>query len=96
VTDRSALEQNACGEIGFNCGVTVDGGVQPIKVGGSPAVIQITPAQIADGFFSVVPNRDADLEIALSGYSFLSLPTSQAPELVPAFTAALVPRCAPR
>jgi uncharacterized protein DUF4382 len=95
-TDHSALEQNACGEIGFNCMVTQDGGVQPIKVGRSPAVIHITSAQIADGFFSVPPDGDKDLEITLSGYSLLSLPASQAPELVPTFTAALAPPCDPR
>jgi uncharacterized protein DUF4382 len=95
-SDHPVLEQNACGEFGFNCTVTEEGDVQPITVGWSPAVIHITSAQIADGFFSVPPNDDGDLEIALSGYSFLSLPTSQAPELVPAFTAALVPPCAPR
>jgi len=95
-TDHSVLEQNACGEIGFNCMVTQDGGVQPIKVGRSPAVIHITSAQIADGFFSVPPDGDKDLEIALSGYSLLSLPANQAPELVPAFTAALAPPCNPR
>jgi uncharacterized protein DUF4382 len=95
-TDNSVLEQNACGEIGFNCMGTEDGGVQPIKVGGSPAVIHITSAQIADGFFSVPPDGDKDLEITLSGYSLLSLPASQAPELVPTFTAALAPPCNPR
>jgi hypothetical protein len=92
-TDRPALEQNACGKSGFNCAVTDDGDVQPIKVGGSPAVIRITSAQIADGFFSVPPNSDRELEITLSGYSFLSLPATQAPELVPTFTVALAPPC---
>jgi hypothetical protein len=92
-TDRPALEQNACGESGFNCTVTDDGDVQPIKVGGSSAVIRITSAQIADGFFSVPPNSDRDLEITLSGYSFLSLPATQAAELVPTFTAVLAPPC---
>jgi len=95
-TDHPDLEQNACGEIGFNCMVTEGGDVQPIKVGESPAVIHITSAQIADGFFSVPPNGDRDLEITLSGYFLLSLPASQAPEFVPTFTATLVPPCAPR
>jgi Domain of unknown function (DUF4382) len=93
VTDPLALEQNACGESGFNCTVTENGDVRPIKVGGFPAVIRITSAEIADGFFSVPPNGDRELEITLSGYSFLSLPATQAPELVPTFTAALVPPC---
>ena len=95
-TDHSVLEQNACGEIGFNCMVTEDGDIRAIKVGGSPALIHITSAQITDGFFSVPPAGDSDLEIALSGYSLLSLPASQANEFVPTFTAALVPPCAPR
>ena len=95
-SDHSVLEQNACGEIGFNCTVTEEGDVRTINVGGSPALINITSAQIADGFFSVAPNRDADLEITLSGYSLLSLPATQAPELVPTFTATLVPPCSPR
>lgn len=92
-TDRPALEQNACGESGFNCTVTENGDVHPIKVGGSPALIHITSAEIADGFFSVPPNGDRELEITLSGYSFLSLPATQALELAPAFTAALAPPC---
>jgi len=50
-TGLQTLEQNACGESGFNCTVTDNGNVQPIKVGGSPAVIRITSAQIIDGFF---------------------------------------------
>ncbi len=87
--DYSFLEQNACGEIGSNCIVTENGVVRPIKVGGSPALIHITSAEIAEGFFSVPPNSDRELEITFSGYSFLSLPASQAPELVPTFTAAL-------
>jgi hypothetical protein len=95
-TDHSILEQNACGESGFNCTIAEDGDVRAIKVGGSPAVIHITSAQISDGFFSVAPNRDADLEITLSGYSFLSLPASQAPAFVPTFTAALASPCATR
>jgi hypothetical protein len=95
-TDHSVLEQNECGEIGFNCMVTADGDIRAIKVGGSRALIHITSAQITDGFFSVPPAGDSDLEIALSGYSLLSLPANQAPELVPTFTATLVPPCAPR
>ncbi len=93
VTDPLALEQNACGESGFNCTVTENGDIHPIKVGGTPALIHITSAEIADGFFSVPPNGDRELEITLSGYSFLSLPATQAPELVPTFTAALAPTC---
>jgi hypothetical protein len=96
VTDAPALEQNACGESGFNCTVTENGDVQPIKLGGFPGLIHITSAQIADGFFSVPPNSDRELEITLSGYSFLSLPATQAPELVPTFTAALAPPCSAR
>jgi Domain of unknown function (DUF4382) len=95
-TDPSFLEQNACGAIGFNCAVTNDGGMQAIKVGGSSSVIHITSAQIADGSFSVLPDGDKDLEIALTGYSLLSLPASQAPEFVPTFTAAPAPPCNPR
>jgi hypothetical protein len=95
-TDRPSLEQNECGETGFNCRATEDGGVQPIKVGGPPAVIHITRAQIVGGFFSVPHDRDSDLEIALSGYSFQSLPASRATEFVPTFTAAMMPPCAPR
>ena len=95
-TDHAVLEQNACGEIGFNCMVTEGGGLQPIKVGGSPSLIHIASAQIADGFFSVPPDGDSDLEIALSGYSVLSLPAAQVPEFVPTFTAAQMPSCAPR
>jgi Domain of unknown function (DUF4382) len=94
--DHPVLEQNACGEIGFNCVVTEEGDVRTMNVGGSPAVIHITSAQIADGFFSVPANDDGDLEITLSGYSFLSLPVNQAPELVPTFTAALASPCSPR
>jgi hypothetical protein len=93
VTDHSVLEQNACGGSGFNCTVTENGDAHPIKVGGSPALIHITSARIADGFFSVLPDRDNDLEITLSGYSFLSLPATRDPELVPTFTAALAPSC---
>ena len=93
VTDHSVLEQNACGGSGFNCTVTENGDAHPIKVGGSPALIHITSARIADGFFSVLPDRDNDLEITLSGCSFLSLPASRDPELVPTFTAALTPSC---
>ena len=96
VTDHPALEQNACGEIGFNCVVTAEGDLRATNVGGSPAGIHITSAQIADGFFSVSPDRDRDLEITLNGYFFLSLPASQAPEFVPTFTAALAPPCNPR
>jgi len=96
VSGHPALEQNACGEVGFNCMVTEDGGVQPIKVGESPAVVDITSAQIADSSFSVTPDDDRDLEITLSGYSLLSLPASQTPEFVPTFTAALATPCNPR
>src|ERR1700722_5898875 len=95
-SDHSVLDQNACGENGFNCVVTEEGDLRAINVGGAPAVIHITSAQIADGFFSVPPNDDRDLEITLSGYSLLSLPATQAPEFVPTFTATLVPPCAPR
>ena len=95
-TDHSVLEQNACGEIGYNCTVTEDGDVRAIKVGGSPAAIHISSAQIADDFFSVPPDSDKDLEITLSGYSVLSLPATPAPEFVPAFTAAPAPPCNPR
>jgi Domain of unknown function (DUF4382) len=93
MTDPPALEQNACGESGFNCTVTENGDVHPIKVGGFPAVIRITSAEIEDGFFSVPPDSDRQLEITLSGYSLLSLPATQAPELVPTFTATLAPPC---
>jgi hypothetical protein len=94
--DHADLEQNACGEIGFNCMVTQDSDLRSINVGGSPAVIHITSAQIADGSFSVPPDSDKDLEITLSGYSLLSLPASHTPEFVPTFTTASAPPCNPR
>ena len=92
-TDDPVPDQNACGDAGFNCAVSADGGVRPMAFGGEPPELYIASERITNGFFTVFPDADSDLEIEFSGYSLQSLPASQAVSLIPVFTAGLTGAC---
>jgi hypothetical protein len=92
-TNDPVPDQNACGDVGFNCIVSTDGGVRSIAVGGAPAEVHIASERIMNGFFTVLPDADSDLGIEFSGYSLQSLPASQAIRLIPVFTADVTSPC---
>jgi hypothetical protein len=65
MTEDRLPERNACGSVGFNCVVTADGRIQPLRLDGSSPELRITSDRIEGGSLLITPDTDADLIIEL-------------------------------
>jgi hypothetical protein len=88
-TDESVPEENACGNVGFNCVVTANGEIRPLVVDNPPSEFQISSGHISGGFFQVVPNAAINLKIEFNPQSSLFFTAQEAVRLLPAFTVEL-------
>jgi hypothetical protein len=86
VTDESIPEENACGNVGFNCVVTSDGRIRPLVLDRQSSQVQVPSDPIAGGFFRVLPEATVNLKIEFNTQSSLVFPAGEALRLVPVFT----------
>lgn len=68
-TDDRLPEKNACGSVGFNCVVTVDGHIQPLLLGGGSPDLHITSDRIEGASLFIPLDTDTDLVIELKPVS---------------------------
>jgi Domain of unknown function (DUF4382) len=85
-TNEAAPEENACGNVSFNCVVTSDGAIRPLALDALTSQFQIPSEHISGGFFRVLPDTPVNLDIEFKPQSSLLLPADEAVRLVPAFT----------
>lgn len=65
----SVLQTNSCGNVGFNCVVTSDGGIRPLALPNGNSEIHISSQQIAGGFVRVLPETTTTLRIEFNPQS---------------------------
>lgn len=90
----SALQANACGNVGFHCIVTSDGAIRPLALNNGSSEIRISSQQIAGGFVRVLPETTTALRIEfnpqLSVFTrtggLTQEPAQDAVQLVPSFS----------
>jgi hypothetical protein len=79
-------QENGCGDVGFNCIVTADGGIRPLVLNRQLPQVHIPPGHIAGGFFQILPGTAANLAIEFNPHSSLVFSAHEAVVLVPVFT----------
>ena len=84
--NESVLQDNACGSAGIHCVVTSDGGIRPLVLDRQLSQIQVGSDHIAGGFFRVLPDAAADLDIEFDPQSSLIFSANEPVRLVPVFT----------
>lgn len=92
-TDETALEENACGSVGFNCVVTADGRIRPLVLDGPSSQFQISSDHISGGFFRVFPDTTVNLNIEFNSQSSLFIPADEAVRMMPIFTVEPLTSC---
>jgi Domain of unknown function (DUF4382) len=85
-TDEPVPAENACGSAGLNCVVTAESRISPLELDGQSSQIQVGADHIAGGFFRVLPNTTANLQIELNPQSSLIFSADDPVRLVPVFT----------
>ena len=83
---------NACGASGLHCGVSPDGHLHPLALGGSP-ILCLTPDRISGGFFYVLPEAETHLTIEFNRFASFAAPSGDAVQLTPVFTVDAAPSC---
>ncbi len=76
---------NLCGNVGSNCIVTSDESVRPLILDTTSSQIQVSADHIAGGFFRILPDTAADLEIKFVPQSSLFIFTDETVRAVPVF-----------
>ncbi|MFZ0885314.1 MAG: DUF4382 domain-containing protein [Candidatus Acidiferrales bacterium] len=78
-------QQNLCGNVGSNCVVTSDERVRRLILDTASSQIQVSADHIAGGFFRILPNTAADLEVKFVPQSSLFISTDENVRVVPVF-----------
>ncbi len=67
-------EENACGQVGFNCVVAADGRIQPLLLESGAPELRIASTRIAGGSLVVLPDVRTNLAVEFNPYASLLLP----------------------
>jgi hypothetical protein len=86
--------ENRCAGAGINCAVTNDGQIHPLAFATGVQSLRITPQQITNGFFNVLPDTETTLTIAFDPNSSLATPAANAVKIAPEFSVAESAACA--
>ena len=84
---------NACGARGLHCGVSPDGHLHPLALGGGSPILRLTPDRISGGFFYVLPEAETHLTIEFNRFASFAAPSGEAVQLTPVFTVDAAPSC---
>jgi hypothetical protein len=87
------LAQTACGELGPHCAISPDGQIHPLTFGEGTLLVHIAPDRISGGFFSVLPDADIHLTIEFNRFASFAVPSGDAVQFTPVFTAETVASC---
>jgi hypothetical protein len=85
--------QNKCAGAGFNCAVTNDGQIHPLTFASGTQSLHISPQQIANGSFDILPDTETTLTIAFDPNSSLATPAGSAVRIAPVFSVAESAAC---
>jgi len=83
---ESIPERNDCGDAGFNCIITADGGIRSLAFMGGKPQIRITSEHISGGFFHVLPDNNTRLDLEFNLDSSVASLAGQVVRVSPIFT----------
>jgi Domain of unknown function (DUF4382) len=85
-TTESILQQNSCGNAGFNCVVTSDGNIRPLVLDRESSQVPVSSDHIAGGFVRIFPEAAVNLKIEFNAGSSQFIAAGESVRLVPVFT----------
>jgi hypothetical protein len=86
-------QHNECFAPNFNCVIDTSGRVHPLALNNGAHDILITSNVITDGSFNVLPDTETHLMIVFDPYSSLAVPTGDAVQIAPVFSAETASAC---
>jgi hypothetical protein len=86
--------QNACGELGLHCAVSLDGQSHRLTFDGDATFLRVAPDRTSGGFFSVLPGTAMHLSIEFNPFSSFVRPSGNAIQITPVFALEPAASCA--